>query len=63
MLADVPLRTGITPAVAAGPWIAVGLSALGVVGLLAAVASDRRALSRSASSRNASSRASRRRGE
>jgi len=58
LLADVPLRTGITPAVAAGPWIAVGLSALGVVGLLAAVASDRRALSRSASSR-----ASRRRGE
>ncbi|GAA1490605.1 apolipoprotein N-acyltransferase [Brachybacterium sacelli] len=45
VLADVPLRTGITPAIAAGPWIAVGLSALGLVGFLAALSSRRRALS------------------
>lgn len=46
MLADVPLRTGITPAVAAGPWIAVAISGLGIVGLLAALSTDRRALAR-----------------
>ena len=51
MVADVPLRTGTTPAVAAGPWIAIGLSALGVVGLLAALSSPRRALARTASRR------------
>ncbi|MDN5685151.1 MAG: apolipoprotein N-acyltransferase [Brachybacterium sp.] len=44
VLADVPLRTGITPAVTAGPWIAVGLSALGLLGFLAAVSGRRRAL-------------------
>lgn len=48
MLADVPLRTGITPAIAAGPWIAVGISAFALVGLLAALSSDRRALARPA---------------
>src|SRR5699024_8044953 len=48
LLAPVPLRTGITPAVAAGPWISVGLSALGVLGLLAALGTDRRALARPA---------------
>lgn len=46
LLADVPLRTGITPAVAAGPWIAIGLGAVGAVGVLAALAGDRRALAR-----------------
>ncbi|WP_232820275.1 apolipoprotein N-acyltransferase [Brachybacterium sp. YJGR34] len=46
MLADVPLRTGITPAVAAGPWIAVGLCALALVGLIAALSTNRRALAR-----------------
>src|SRR5699024_468927 len=51
MVADVPLRTGTTPAVAAGPWIAIGLSALGVAGLLAALSSPRRALARTASGR------------
>jgi apolipoprotein N-acyltransferase len=51
MVADVPLRTGTTPAVAAGPWIAIGLSALGVVGWLAALSSSRRALARTASRR------------
>jgi apolipoprotein N-acyltransferase len=48
MVADVPLRTGTTPAVAAGPWIAIGISALGVLGLLSALTSGRRALARSA---------------
>lgn len=48
LLADVPLRTGITPAVAAGPWIAIGLGAVGAVGLLAALGGDRRALARTA---------------
>jgi apolipoprotein N-acyltransferase len=51
LLADVPLRTGITPAVAAGPWIAVGISALGVLGVLAALGADRRALARSSAHR------------
>ncbi|WP_394216329.1 apolipoprotein N-acyltransferase [Brachybacterium vulturis] len=51
LLADVPLRTGITPAVAAGPWIAVGLSAVGAVGLFAALGGDRRALARTATRR------------
>lgn len=44
VLADVPLRTGITPAVAGGPWIAVGISALGVLGLLGALGTRHRAL-------------------
>ena len=44
LMADVPLRTGITPAVAAGPWISVGIAALGMVGLLLALSTDRRAL-------------------
>ncbi|MGO2536750.1 MAG: apolipoprotein N-acyltransferase [Brachybacterium tyrofermentans] len=44
VLADVPLRTGITPAVAGGPWIAVGISALGLLGLLGALSGRRRAL-------------------
>lgn len=46
MVTDVPLRTGITPAMAAGPWIAVGLSALGLLGLLGALGSGRRAVAR-----------------
>ncbi|WP_193104535.1 apolipoprotein N-acyltransferase [Brachybacterium sp. FME24] len=44
VLAEVPLRTGITPAVAAGPWIPLGISAVGLAGFLAALASSRRAL-------------------
>lgn len=44
VLADVPLRTGITPAVAGGPWIAIGISALGLLGFLAALGTRRRAL-------------------
>lgn len=44
VMADVPLRSGITPAVAAGPWIAIGLSAVGVAGWLAALASRHRAI-------------------
>ncbi|GAB2543492.1 apolipoprotein N-acyltransferase [Brachybacterium huguangmaarense] len=44
LVADVPLRIGVTPAVAAGPWIAVGAGALGLAGLLLALASGRRAL-------------------
>ena len=51
MVADVPLRTGTTPAVAAGPWIAIGISALGVAGLLGALTSRRRALARPAARR------------
>ena len=51
LLADVPLRTGITPAVAAGPWIAIGLSAVGALGLLAALGSDHRALARTTTRR------------
>ena len=51
MVADVPLRTGTTPAVAAGPWIAIGVSALGLAGLLAALSSPRRALARTSSRR------------
>ena len=45
LVADVPLRTAITPAVAAGPWIAVAISALGLVGLVLALTGPRRALS------------------
>ena len=44
LVADVPLRTAITPAVAAGPWIAVAISALGLVGLVLALTGPRRAL-------------------
>ena len=44
LMADVPLRTAITPAVAAGPWISVGISALGALGVLLALSTDRRAL-------------------
>ncbi|WP_246956177.1 apolipoprotein N-acyltransferase [Brachybacterium sp. Marseille-Q7125] len=50
LLADVPLRTATTPAVAAGPWIAVGLSALGLLGLFASLASPHRALARTSRS-------------
>lgn len=46
LLADVPLRTGTTPAVAAGPWIAIVISAVGLLGLLAAVGGGQRALAR-----------------
>ncbi|MGP9693013.1 apolipoprotein N-acyltransferase [Brachybacterium sp. AOP25-B2-12] len=35
--ADVPLYSGITPAVAAGPWIGVGIGALAVAGLVLAL--------------------------
>src|SRR5699024_12111486 len=38
VLAAVPLREGTTPAVAAGPWIAVAVSAVGVAGGLTALA-------------------------
>lgn len=41
VVADVPLRTGITPAMAAGPWIAVILGLLGAAGLLTALARTR----------------------
>lgn len=51
VIADVPLRIGITPAVAAGPWIAIGISAVGVAGWLAALGSRRRAFSSSRSRR------------
>ncbi|GAB4096148.1 apolipoprotein N-acyltransferase [Brachybacterium horti] len=44
LLAEVPLRTGITPAVAAGPWIGIGISAIGLIGLLGALGTRRRAL-------------------
>ncbi|MGY5764549.1 apolipoprotein N-acyltransferase [Brachybacterium sp. DNPG3] len=44
LLADVPLRTGITPAVAAGSWTAIGLGVLGGLGWLGALASRRRGL-------------------
>ena len=44
VLAEVPLRTGITPAVAAGPWIGIGISAVALAGLLAALGTRRRAL-------------------
>lgn len=46
VMAKVPLRTGITPAVAAGPWIAIALTALGATGWIAAMASDGRAVAR-----------------
>ncbi|MGO1227411.1 MULTISPECIES: apolipoprotein N-acyltransferase [unclassified Brachybacterium] len=62
LLADVPLRTGITPAVAAGPWIAVVISALGLVGLLSALTTDRRALARSATASTGSTRSASARG-
>lgn len=44
VVADVPLRTGITPAVAAGRWIPLGLSALGLLGVAAALTRKERAL-------------------
>jgi apolipoprotein N-acyltransferase len=37
VMGDVPLRTGITPAMAAGYWTAIVISAIGVAGLLAAL--------------------------
>lgn len=46
VVADVPLRTGTTLAVAAGPWIGVGISAVAVLGLLGALSTSRRALAR-----------------
>lgn len=39
--ADVPLYTGITPAMAAGPWIAVGIGLFGLAGLLLTLARTR----------------------
>lgn len=56
LMADVPLRTGITPAVAAGPWISVAIAAVGLLGLLSALVTDRRALARSTAVRSASGR-------
>lgn len=56
LMADVPLRTGITPAVAAGPWISVAIAAVGLLGLLSALVTDRRALARSTAVRSASDR-------
>ncbi|MFC0674299.1 apolipoprotein N-acyltransferase [Brachybacterium hainanense] len=46
VVADVPLRTGLTPAVRAGWWIPLGISALGAAGLLAALSRGRRAIAR-----------------
>lgn len=46
MLVQVPLRSGITPAAAAGVWPAVALSAVGAAGLAGALASPRRAVRR-----------------
>ncbi|MGO1259905.1 MAG: nitrilase-related carbon-nitrogen hydrolase, partial [Brachybacterium sp.] len=54
LLADVPLRTGITPAVV--------ISALGLVGLLSALTTDRRALARSATASTGSTRSASARG-
>ncbi|WP_058234027.1 apolipoprotein N-acyltransferase [Devriesea agamarum] len=48
-----PLRTGITPAIAAGPWIYIGASALGLAGLAGALSRPnpyRRAARKTASS-------------
>ncbi|PWH05692.1 apolipoprotein N-acyltransferase [Brachybacterium endophyticum] len=44
VVADVPLRTGITPAVAAGHWPEIVLSGLGLAGVLLAGAGGRRAV-------------------
>lgn len=44
LAADVPLRTTITPAVAAGSWPAIVMSALGVLAVAAALASSTRAV-------------------
>lgn len=46
MLEDVPLRTSITPAIAAGPWIAVGLIALGLLGVLGSLSGSGRVVAR-----------------
>lgn len=46
VVAEVPLRTGITPAVAAGPWIAIGICALALAGLLGAHRGPRQGLQR-----------------
>jgi len=51
VLADVPLREGTTPAVAAGPWIAIAVSAVGMAGWLAALAGRRRAIAPTAATR------------
>jgi apolipoprotein N-acyltransferase len=59
VVADVPLRTGITPAVAAGDWIAVGLSALGLAGLAVALSRRSRAIARTAPRTSRSDRSSR----
>lgn len=44
--AEVPLRTGITPAVAGGIWIAIGISALGLLGWIGALSTRHRAVAR-----------------
>ena len=54
--AEVPLRTGITPAVAGGIWIAVGISAVGILGWLGALGSERRAVPRRSDSHRPGSR-------
>ncbi len=46
VVADVPLRTSITPAVAAGAWPAIGMCAIGALGWLICVSGPRRALAR-----------------
>jgi apolipoprotein N-acyltransferase len=44
VVGDVPLRTGITPAVSAGRWPEIVLSAIGIAGLLFAGSGGRRAV-------------------
>lgn len=39
--ADIPLRDGITPSVAAGPWVELGLAAAGVLGIIGAFLASR----------------------
>lgn len=51
--AEVPLRTGITPAVAGGIWIALGISAVGALGWIGALTGPRRGVARVASGRAA----------
>ncbi|MBE9404626.1 apolipoprotein N-acyltransferase [Brachybacterium sp. Marseille-Q2903] len=46
VIAEVPLRTGITPAVAGGIWIAIGISAVGLLGWLGALTGPRRGVLR-----------------
>ena len=44
VIADVPLATGITPAIAAGAWPAIALSALGALGVLLSLMTRTRAI-------------------